>query len=150
MTPHHRFAELLLKEKPRYARTQKPSPRGEGGSAKPRRMRCNAGYCFHPHKRCMSTSSPLRGASPRGEEMATRDLTRDGTAETKRSGVYTPKYEADEVTCRKANAFRGSYPLISRLRRQLLHPLRGGEAFAHARRPRPVILSEAKDLMGHR
>ena len=38
--------------------------------------------------------------------MATRDLTRDGTAATKRSGVYTPKRsEADEVVRRKAQSF---------------------------------------------
>ncbi len=48
----------------------------------------------------ISKSLPLRG-----EEMATRDLTRDGTAATKRSGVYTPRNEADEVVRRKAQSF---------------------------------------------
>lgn len=38
--------------------------------------------------------------------MATRDLTRDGTAVTKRSGVYTLRNEADERRCyKKAGIF---------------------------------------------
>jgi len=40
--------------------------------------------------------------------MATRDLTRDGTAETKRSGVYTPRNVADEVDTQKSVSFCGS------------------------------------------
>ena len=53
--------------------------------------------------------------------MATRDLTRDGTAETKRSGVYTPRNEVDEVSdSRKQH-------LISQLR--CLLPLKGKPLF---------------------
>ncbi len=37
--------------------------------------------------------------------MATRDLTHDGTAVTKRSGVYTALKASDEVDTQKATAF---------------------------------------------